>query len=104
MNKMPIRIYNCNFGPYQTEDGKEGVFANVQQLSDFTSDGNKAGCFFGKTNVDTSNDFALSKQILMELNASQGPVDVIATFGNAVSGGKTVMLIKGIEVVKSKQA
>ncbi|NOI26349.1 hypothetical protein [Vibrio mediterranei] len=102
MNKMPMTIYNCNFGEFKTDDGNEGVFANVQQLADFTSTDNKAGCFFGKTNVDTSNNFALSKQILMELNAAQAPIDVIATFGNAVSAGKTVMLIKGIEMVKAK--
>lgn len=102
MNKMPMRIYNCNFGPFETEDGKQGVFANVQTLSDFSSDGNKAGRFFGKTNVDTSNDFALSKQILMELNAAGDHIDVIATFGNAVSAGKTVMLIKAIEMTRAK--
>ena len=68
MNKIPMRIYNCT-GPFETEDGKTGLFANVQTLSDFSSDGNKAGRFFGKTNVDPSNDFALSKQILMELTA-----------------------------------
>lgn len=104
MNKMPIRIYNGNFGHYSTDDGKEGIYANVQSLTDFVSDGNKAGCFFGKINVDTSNDFAVSKQILMELNAAQGYIDVIATFGHAVSAGKTVMLIKGIEMAKTSKS
>lgn len=103
MNKMQIRIFNGNFGPYKTDDGAEGIFANVQTLADYVSVGNKSGCFFGKCNVDTSNDFAVSKQIQLELDNAQAPIDVIARFGNAVSQGKTVMLIKGIEVVKANK-
>ena len=65
MNKIPMRIYNCTnhlrqktarlvflltFKPFQIS-----VLMVIKQ-----------GVSFGLTNVDPSNDFALSKQILME--------------------------------------
>lgn len=100
MNKMLVKIYASNFGPYETEDGKSGIFANVMTLTDFVSDGNKCGCSLGKTAVDTSNDFAVSKQIQMELEAKRGPVDLVVSFGLGLSQGKTTMLIKSVEVPK----
>lgn len=100
MNKMRITIYGSNFGDYETEDGQKGIFANVHTLTDYASNGNKCGCSLGKTNVDTSNDFAVSKQIQMELEAKKSPVDFIASFGLGVSQGKTTMLIKAVEIPK----
>lgn len=100
MNKMRITIYGSNFGEYHTDDGKSGIFANVQTLTDYISDGNKCGCSLGKTAVDTANGFAVSKQIQMELEAKKSPVDFVATFGLGVSQGKTTMLIKSVEVPK----
>lgn len=101
MNKMLITIYGCNYGDYETDDGKKGIFANVFTLTDYVSEGNKCGCSLGKTAVDTSNNFAVSKAIQKELETKRGPVDLVATFGLGVSQGKTTMLIKGIELPKA---
>jgi hypothetical protein len=102
MNKMKVTILNANYGPYETEDGNKGIFANCQTISDYAENGNKNGLQVGKTPVDTSNDFAVSKQIEAELRAKQGSIDVFATFGLGVSQGKTTLLIKSIEIPKGQ--
>lgn len=101
MNKMKVTILNANYGPYETDDGSKGIFANCQTISDFSESGNKCGLQVGKTPVDTANDFAVSKQIEAELKAKQSSIDVLATFGLGVSQGKTTLLIKAIEIPKN---
>lgn len=99
--KIPMTIFNSNFGTMTTEDNKEIRFANVQVLSDFAQDGDKVGCQVGKVAVVQDNNFALSKRINVELAAKKGPIDVMATVGMAVSNGKSAFTLKDFDIVKA---
>lgn len=102
MNKMPLTIFNSNFGTMEDENGGSPMqWANCQTIGDFQENGDKVGCQIGKISVLTDNNFALSKRLNIELKAKKAPLEVLASLGMGVSNGKSTFILKDFEISKA---
>lgn len=100
-NKIPMTIFNSNFGTMDDENGGAPMqWANCQTIGEFQVNGDKVGCQIGKMSVVVDNHFALSKRLNAELKDKQAPLDVMAVVGMGVSNSKSTFILKDFEVAK----